>query len=185
MGQIGNQKVTNKKRLPFDRRRILVKYYLQLEGWGPSQIAKAITNSEKIKVDRKTISDDLNVISAENDTWINNQAAIGWISKVRDMTTDTMTEEAQLKKTLDNHYQYYTILHLPISERPIHYDELLLSYVESKLSPKEVTSIQRALNDKRRLLMEISETQWLYQKTKRYVQFFNEHQSKTVQPDEK
>lgn len=194
MGQANETQVTNKKRLPTERRRILVKYYLQLEGWGPSQIAKAITKKEKIKVDRKTISDDLQIISAENDTWVNNQASIGWMSKVRDMTNDTMTEEIYLSQTLKHNRDYHDFLELLKQENQkptpnIEYIETLeaqiISFESSKLSTKEIIMLERAINDKRRLLMEIVEMQPLYQKTKKYAQFYLEHQANTVKPDEK
>ena len=174
MGDANESHVTNKKRLPTERRQILVKYYLQLEGWGASKIAKAITNKEKIKVDRKTVSEDLILISGENDIWAQNQVSIAWMSKVRDMHHDTITEEAQLKKSLDDHYQYFRILYLPKQERPNNYDELLLSYEQSKLTHKEFLAIDKALNDKRRLLMEIMERKVLYQKSKEYAKFFIE-----------
>lgn len=163
------------KRLHVTTRRPLVKMYLQTEGWGPTQIAKQISKDKKVTVARQTIADDINVLTAENEQWENQQALVGWMATVRDRHKSLLVEVAYLQSKLANHRFFESI-----QDKPQHTQQetnFLQLHNNDFLEIKSYLDIQKSLNSATTALTEMMERNTLYKKTAQYAKFFSLHQA--------
>lgn len=168
MDQAEPNDVTNskKKRLAVDERRAHVKLEILINGnTNISSIA------EKLGCGRKTIKDDIDVMMAENEFWQHNMAAVGWMTNVREMYTDSQIEIAKLKNLLDGSYVTET---KTVIEKQGTSEEKIIT-IEKVATPTELATLHNALTQKRKFITELMSRRVLYERTQEYAKFYQEH----------
>lgn len=97
MSKIGTENSTKKgtlkkKRLTKLERRQKLKELLLTEGLSINQMAK------RIGCNRKTASDDINVLIADVEFWLQNHSSFAWLQTLKDMFLQTNEEISELRK---------------------------------------------------------------------------------------
>ena len=169
-----------KKKLTVEQRRPLVKMLLQTEGWGPSAIAKQINKDKGSNVSRQKVSDDIQVLIAENEMWENNLTLVGWLNTVRNMYQNSMIEIAHLESKITNHIRAEIIAGKDPSILTRPEQDFMARNQDALLELKDYLSLKRTLDNARANLSELMERNVLYRKTAQYSKFFDEHQQQEL-----
>lgn len=126
-------------------RRKKVEDLLLVEGLNQSQIA------QRLGIDRHTVADDINILTADSEFWLQAQTRVAWVRHCKRMFVETMEEIEMLQKRA----------------KGVRSDSVLVM-------------LERAITDKRRFLIHMMTDMPLYRKAQNLAQFYEEHKPKNL-----